>query len=1644
MGKDQELLQAVKTEDLLTVQKLLQRPRPGKAKLLGSTKKVNVNFQDTDGFSPLHHAALNGNLELVSLLLESQAAVDIRDQKGMRPLHYAAWLGKAEPMKMLLKAGSSVNGQSDEGQIPLHLSAQHGHYDVSEMLLQHQSNPCIVDNAGKTPLDLACEFGRVGVVQLLLSSNMCAALLEPKKGDTADPNGTSPLHLAAKNGHIDIIRLLIQAGIDINRQTKAGTALHEAALCGKTEVVRLLLESGINAAVRNTYSQTALDIVYQFTATQASREIKQLLRDASAALQVRALKDYCNNYDLTSLNIKAGDVITVLEQHPDGRWKGCIHDNRTGNDRVGYFPSTLVEVISKRTGLASTVICTQQFQKIPLVAPATVAPANAVVNGNDTTFHQIHILPPPPPPPPHSHQPLLPLFTSFGYNRSPVTTPQGDTPTAPGCRGSEASPHSSPTPSSGPHGGSNEEIWVLRKPVAGGDRSSVGSSGSVTSVRSSGSGQSATSAAHILHAQAEGVKLLATVLSQSTKAKEHLMEQSKSVDQPAGSASSSRTSSQSGCPLHEAPPYDATATRKGEVPCEGKSSEAVVQWLSDFQLQVYAPNFLGAGYDLPTISRMTPEDLTAIGITKPGHRKKITSEINKLSVTEWLPEQKPNNLGEWLSAIGLSQYHQVLVQNGYENIDFITDITWEDLQEIGITKLGHQKKLMLAVKRLAEMQRSSDGRGSLRKKPPPITQQQEVISMDSPPLDEVIMSPKMSTFQDSELSSELQNAITHPGQEVRAQRIRNPSKDHDEGIPAGCGPPKKEARTMRQQSSQGSTSSHRGSVSSQGKHRHSHNQPAPPYTPPHTPTKTRTSSSSSASSVQSTASPQSKNKPSPQPIQAEQPQSHSHPPQSPTQRGAPCQVPQPQQPQQQQQPQPQVQQQPQPHPHHHPQTQVMEVRENPQQPVPHLSLPPEAELEEAEGVEASALKKKHPHSLNRYAVSDGECDERVEGGEGGGGGGGGGGEREAEAAVAQGPTVVRADGGKYATVTHRVSRSHSVRNQEKGRSQTQTLALRQKKKGPPPPPPKRSSSAISTSNSNLTEANTQLQTHTTTGGMLDVPYHQQRRASDLGMSVETAAVETNSVGSVRSIAAMLEMSSIGGGAKGMALQRNYLQVGKTREAIGLDGEVVNRRRTISGPVTELVEAARREQPTPIDFAPSSNQPQPQASPPLVNSSSPPLVNSSPLPPSSPLPCPGGSGNSSENLPFAEEGSLTIRRHARGEGEGQGDGDGPPGDGGFTPEDTPEATGTLKRRPRISKSHPNGSDFTLQESSTVKRRPKSRDKEPEGFAEMAAANGEAVGSGQPNTTQPVPYQNGTATVKRRRPSDAGVTEQPQPQPQLQHQPQNQAPQQVTAAPRRDSVDQGAPAVNEGGPVRKPKPPVSPKPVVAQIKRQGGPQTPPHAAPNKRVPLPGPGTPGSPVEGKKIPPPVSPKPAPPPTAPKPAKLMHSMTSPASPTSASTQAKQHSAVARQTSSPTSFLPCNSPNPPVPKPTSPSSQSPHTPQTPTTPQTPQTPATPSPTPPPVKPPRSSIGGVSVDSGIAGGAVSPQASTTADFGVDSLVHQKLEETSASLAAALQAVEDKILRQDDSMAEQKTTVSILDDIGSMFDDLADQLDAMLE
>ena len=64
-------------------------------------------------------------------------------------------------------------------------------------------------------------------------------------------------------------------------------------------------------------------------------------------------------------------------------------------------------------------------------------------------------------------------------------------------------------------------------------------------------------------------------------------------------------------------------------------------WLCELGFETYFENFLSAGYDMPTISKMTPEDLTAIGIQQPNHRKRLKSEISKLNIHDGIPNFIP-------------------------------------------------------------------------------------------------------------------------------------------------------------------------------------------------------------------------------------------------------------------------------------------------------------------------------------------------------------------------------------------------------------------------------------------------------------------------------------------------------------------------------------------------------------------------------------------------------------------------------------------------------------------------------------------------------------------------------------------------------------------------------------------------------------------------------------------------------------------------------------------------------------------------------------------------------------------------------------------------------------------------------------------
>lgn len=345
MAKDQELLQAVKANDLNAFRKIAAKIKAAKSKKGG--KKYSVNIQDEEGFTPTHHACLIGSSEIVIALIELECDVNAKDKKGMTPLHLAAWSGKVEVARLLLEAGAEVNSCSQNGDTPLILACQHGNSDVADVLLDRNCSTMTVNNNGEAALDLACRFGHVHVVELLLNTKEVRSALATGAVRKTDP----PLHAASKTGHVEIVRMLLEADADINQVTSNGSCLHEAALYGKTDVVNMLLDWGINADIRNDEGHTALDMVNLFTSSKASTAIKKLLKDAACAdstVYAKAVRDHFNVMDSTALPFKTGETIIVLEQNQNDRWKGKIKSGDREN--IGYFPANFVRITALRRG----------------------------------------------------------------------------------------------------------------------------------------------------------------------------------------------------------------------------------------------------------------------------------------------------------------------------------------------------------------------------------------------------------------------------------------------------------------------------------------------------------------------------------------------------------------------------------------------------------------------------------------------------------------------------------------------------------------------------------------------------------------------------------------------------------------------------------------------------------------------------------------------------------------------------------------------------------------------------------------------------------------------------------------------------------------------------------------------------------------------------------------------------------------------------------------------------------------------------------------------------------------------------------------------------------------------------------------------
>jgi ankyrin repeat protein len=224
---------------------------------------ITKHPDDIDARGGNHGSAVNAalvkrNMDIVLLLLEHGAHMNIKDARGDTPLFVASRNGRRDNVVLLLEHHADVNLANDgTGLTPLMGAAQRGELEIVRILLHHGANVDSLFKSGQTPLNNASQCGYLDIVRLLVQSG--AAL------DTSDRDGWTPLFTASRNGHPDIVQSLIQNGAAVDLpNNEARTPLMTASDHGHLDIVRLLIQSGAAVDSRDHDGWTPLMYASRF------------------------------------------------------------------------------------------------------------------------------------------------------------------------------------------------------------------------------------------------------------------------------------------------------------------------------------------------------------------------------------------------------------------------------------------------------------------------------------------------------------------------------------------------------------------------------------------------------------------------------------------------------------------------------------------------------------------------------------------------------------------------------------------------------------------------------------------------------------------------------------------------------------------------------------------------------------------------------------------------------------------------------------------------------------------------------------------------------------------------------------------------------------------------------------------------------------------------------------------------------------------------------------------------------------------------------------------------------------------------------------------------------------------------------------
>jgi len=259
---------------------------------------VSVNMVDSDANSALMFAVKSGKREAVEYLLKQHAVVDHINNLGLTPLHLAVRKNSLDLVRVLLEFGADVNitdtkyGYASRcyNQTPLFDAVQENNDQMIEYLFVNGADLDHQNDSGRTPLMVAaCNRHRQEslnkLIKLGANVNIC------------DNNGRDAFMHTINNNNGAMMDILLKAGTNINVADNEGiTPLMLCAKRGNREGLRVLIARGANVFAKNNRGQTALNMAKIFknkTCEEILAKAEKIYNsDLSKNQKVEALKQF--------------------------------------------------------------------------------------------------------------------------------------------------------------------------------------------------------------------------------------------------------------------------------------------------------------------------------------------------------------------------------------------------------------------------------------------------------------------------------------------------------------------------------------------------------------------------------------------------------------------------------------------------------------------------------------------------------------------------------------------------------------------------------------------------------------------------------------------------------------------------------------------------------------------------------------------------------------------------------------------------------------------------------------------------------------------------------------------------------------------------------------------------------------------------------------------------------------------------------------------------------------------------------------------------------------------------------------------------------------------------------------------------------